>query len=122
MISGLTLSEWYINRLTRLWIDRGSMLSAHNMFNEGLNQFYTMLFSLNNELTADHKWRLFYAEQLAILPGDFESAMENVMRVRALDEAEIVRRREAFMRMWEEMLPKIDKETSMKYENFKDTV
>ena len=122
MISGLTLSEWYVNRLTRLWIDRGSVLSAHNMFSEGLNQFYAMLFSLNNQLTADHKWRLFYAEQLTNLPKDFESAIGNVMRVQALDEAEIVRRRDAFMGMWEEMLPKIENETGMKYQDFKDTV
>lgn len=55
MMSVLTLSEWYINRLTRLRIGRGSLLSAHNMVNEGSNQFPAMLFSLNNELIADHK-------------------------------------------------------------------
>jgi len=41
------------------------------------------------------------------------------MRVQALGGAEIVRRRDAFMRMREEVLPKIEKETGMKYEGFK---
>ncbi len=34
MMSGLTLSEWYINRLTKLWIERGNIVSAHHMFDQ----------------------------------------------------------------------------------------
>ena len=46
MMSGLSLSEWYINRLTQLWIERGNIISAHHMFNQGLNYFFDMLFEI----------------------------------------------------------------------------
>ena len=34
IMSGFTLSEWYVNRLTQLWIERGNMISAHHMFDQ----------------------------------------------------------------------------------------
>jgi hypothetical protein len=39
LIRGITLAEWYINRLTQLWIDRGSLISAYDMFAEGYRSF-----------------------------------------------------------------------------------
>jgi hypothetical protein len=105
LISRITLSGWYINRLTDLWIARGSVASAHCMFNEGLNQIFNMLFSLNNRLVADHKWRYWYAEQLAVLPSDFPPRMAEVMALHASTADEVKRRRAAFMSMWREMLP-----------------
>lgn len=32
VMSGFVLSEWYINRLTDLWVERGNMLSAQHIF------------------------------------------------------------------------------------------
>src|SRR5512135_3472526 len=31
LMSGLCLSEWYVNRLTDLWVQRGNITSAHHM-------------------------------------------------------------------------------------------
>jgi hypothetical protein len=87
LISGITLSEWYINRLV-----------------------------------ADHKWRYYYAERLDILPADFGVQMEKVMVLNALNEEELRRRRDAFMVMWRQMLPLVEKDVLMKYEEFKNTV
>jgi hypothetical protein len=122
MVSGLTLSEWYVNRLTDLWIDRGSIVSAHHMIHEGLNHFYSLLFVLNNQLVADHKWRAFYAEKLDILPTNFASKMEEVMLVHAFTKTELLRRKEAFMSMWKEILPRVEKHAGKKYDDFRDTV
>jgi hypothetical protein len=38
LISGITLTEWYIKRLTALWVDRGSIRSAHSMFDQSLRR------------------------------------------------------------------------------------
>jgi hypothetical protein len=122
MISGITQSQWYIDSLTQTWVDRGSVLSAHGMFGPGLDHFFEALFGLNDRLVADFKWRLFYAERLDVLPTDFHSRMTEVMKVRALDEEELKRRRDAFMAMWHELLPLIEKEVGMRFDEFKDTV
>lgn len=122
MISGITQAEWYINRLTTLWMDRGSVPSAHGMFGPGLDHFFEALFGLNGKLVADFKWRLFYAERLSALPKDFSRRMAEVMMVRSLDESELRRRRDAFMAMWQELLPRIEEEVGMKFDEFKDTV
>jgi hypothetical protein len=122
LVSGITLSEWYINRLTRMWVDRGSLTSAHTMFNEGINRFYDMLFGLNNQLVADHKWRSYYAERLSILPTDFTDCMKQVLVCNAITENELLRRRAAYMSMWNEMLPLVEEEVHSNYEEFKNTV
>ena len=43
LMSEFVLSEWYINRLTHLWVERGNLISAHHMFDQGLNYFFGML-------------------------------------------------------------------------------
>lgn len=122
MISGITLSEWYINRLTALWVDRGSLPSAHSMFSPGLDHFYEALFGLNGKLVADFKWRLFSAQRLEVLPEDFGARIAEVLQARALDEVELRRRRDSFMAMWRQMLPRVEREVGASYEEFKDTV
>jgi len=122
MISGITQSRSYIDSLTQTWVDRGSVSSAHGMFGPGMDHFFEALFGLNDRLVADFKWRLFYAEQLDILPADFHSRMAEIMTVRSLDESEVRRRRDAFMTMWQDLLPRIEKEVGMKFDEFKDTV
>lgn len=121
LISGITLSEWYINRLTALWVDRGSIAGAHGMFARGLDHFHDALFSLNDRLAADHKWRSFAAERLPVLPTDFRTRMEEVSLVHALSVDELARRREAFMTMWREVLALVERDVGMAYEVFKDT-
>ncbi len=122
LISGITLAEWYINRLTALWVERGSIASAHGMFARGLDHFHDMLFSLNDRLVADHKWRSFAAERLPVQPADFRARMEEVTLVHALTVEDLARRREAFMAMWREMLPLVERDVGMAYDEFKDTV
>ena len=115
MMSGLTLSEWYINRLTQLWIERGNIISAHHMFNQGLMYFFDMLFSLNNELVPDMKWRYYCVEQLERLPRNFQERVKDTMILCSFSLEELERRRKAFMDMWEEMKPIIEREVQMSY-------
>ena len=39
LMSGFVLSEWYVNRLTRLWVERGNIVSAHHMIEPGIDLF-----------------------------------------------------------------------------------
>jgi hypothetical protein len=122
LIAGITLSEWYINRLTALWVQRGSIVSAHSMFSPGLSCFFDVLFGLNNRLVADHKWRYYCAERLEILPPGFGVRMARVMELKALDEDDLKRRRDAFMGMWRDMLPLVEQDVGLRWDEFKDTV
>lgn len=116
MMSGLTLSEWYSNRLTHLWVERGDIISAHRMFDQGLNYFFDMLFGLNNQLVADMKWRYYCAEQLERLPHNFQKQIKATMILHSVSMEELERRKKAFMDMWGEMKPIIEREVQMSFE------
>jgi len=116
MMSGLTLSEWYINRLTHLWVERGNIISAHHMFDQGLNYFFDMLFGLNNQLVADMKWRYYCVEQLERLPHNFQENIKNTMILHSFSIEELERRQTFFMEMWREMKPIIENEVQMTFE------
>ncbi len=122
LMSGLSLSEWYINRLTRLWIERGSLVSAHHMFSQGLNYFLEMLFGLNNQLVADMKWRYYCAERLERLPSNFQEHVKAILTLRAVTTDELERRRAVFMEMWQEMKPVIEQEVHLSYEEINQLV
>jgi hypothetical protein len=116
MMSGLTLSEWYVNRLTRLWIERGNIVSAHHMFDQGLNYFYDMLFGLNNQLVADMKWRYYCVEKLEILPAHFKEKIKETMILHTFSIEELERRQKAFMEIWQEMKPVIEEQVQMSFD------
>lgn len=116
LMSGLTLSEWYINRLTDLWVERGNLVSAHHMFDEGLNHFFNMLFAWNDELVADLKWRYYCVEKLAHLPSNFQERIKDTMLLQSFSVDELERRKAAFMEMWQEMSPIVEKEVQMSYD------
>jgi hypothetical protein len=122
LMSGLVLSEWYINRLTRLWVERGNIISAHHMFDQGLNYFFDMLFAINDQLVADMKWRYYCVERLTRLPRNFHERIKEVMLLHAFTVEEIERRQRAFMEMWQEMVPPVEQEVKMAYDEFKDLV
>ena len=122
LMSGLALSEWYINRLTQLWVERGNIISAQHMFNQGLNYFFELLFAFNNQLVADMKWRYYCVEKLPLLPPNFHERIQEVMLLNAFTIEEIERRQRAFMVMWQFMLPLVEKEVKMPYTEIKDLV
>ena len=122
MIAGMALSNWYCDGLPRLWMARGNLVSAQHMFSEGLTHFFNALFGLNNELVADVKWRYYCAEQLAILPEKFKENIAEVLQVHAIDIADIESRQRAFTEMWQAILPRIEAEVGMPYDEFSKLV
>lgn len=118
MIEGMTQSFWYIDSLPQLWISRGNLVSAQHMFSEGLTHFFEALFGLNNELVADVKWRYYCTEQLATLPDKFKENIAEVLQVHAFDTADITRRQRAFMEIWQAILPQIEAEVGMPFDEF----
>jgi len=122
MMWGLSMSEWYISRLTQLWVERGNLTSAHHMVSEGLNYFMDMLFALNDQLVADPKWKYYCAERLKQLPANFRERMQEVMTVHAISIEELDRRRKSFIEMWETMRPIIEHEVHLSYEEINQLV
>jgi hypothetical protein len=122
LMSGISLSEWYINRLTHLWVERGNLISAHHMFTQGLNYFFDMLFALNDQLVADMKWRYYCAEKLLRLPPHFQEHIKETMILQAFSVEELDRRIRAFMAMWQDMLPIVEQELQMSYAEFSQLV
>jgi predicted nucleotidyltransferase len=116
MMSGLTLSEWYVNRLTKLWVERGNIISAHHMIDQGLIYFFDMLFGLNDELVADMKWRYYCVEQLERLPHDFQERIKAIMVLHSLTTEELERRKSSFMEIWREMQPMVEAEVQISFE------
>jgi hypothetical protein len=122
LMSGLTLSEWYVNRLTQMWVERGNPVSAQHMIAQGLLYFCDMLFGLNGELVPDMKWRWYCAEQLAKLPRNFQDRIQDVMVLRDFSGEELERRKDAFMEMWREIRPEVEAETGMTFEEMLEVV
>ncbi len=122
MMSGLSLSEWYVNRLTQLWVERGNLVSAQHMFDQGLLYFFDMLFGLNNELVADMKWRYYCMEQLEQLPRDFTERIREIMTLHGFTLEELDRRKAAFMDMWREMLPVIEGKVKLTFKEIEELV
>ncbi len=116
VMSGFTLSEWYVNRLTQLWIERGNRISAQHMFDQGINYFFDMLFGLNNELVADTKWRYYCVEQLERLPDHFQERIKETMLLHSFTMDELERRKKVFMEMWAEMKPIVEAEIQMTFD------
>ena len=122
LMSGLVLSEWYINRLTSLWVERGNIISAQHMFEQGLIYFFDMLFAMNNQLVADMKWRYYCVERLTRLPQHFCESIQDVMLLNAFSVEEIERRKRAFMKMWKQMVHLVEQEVQMSYDEIKELV
>jgi len=118
MIEGMTQSNWCIDTLPRLWIERGNLVSAHHIFHQGITHFFDALFGLNNTLVADFKWQYFCVEQLPLLPPNFHQGIQEVLRISEFSEAEVERRRQAFMDMWSWVLPRVEAEVKMPYDEF----
>ncbi|MGA2503238.1 MAG: hypothetical protein ABSG01_04020 [Anaerolineales bacterium] len=122
LMSGLALSDWYINSLAHLWVERGNMVSAHHMFDQGLNYFFDLLFAINNELVADMKWRYYCVEKLPRLPRNFHERIKDVMLLKEFSVEEIDRRQQAFMELWQQMVPLVEQEVKMPYAEIKNLV
>jgi hypothetical protein len=108
LMSGLALSDWYINSLTHLWVERSNMISAHHMFDQGLNYFFELLFAINYELVADMKWRYYCVEKLPKLPLNFQERIKEVLLLKEYSIEEIDRRQGAFMELWQQMVPLVE--------------
>jgi len=122
MIEGMTQSEWCISTLPRLWAARGDLAGAQYQFNEGINFFLNAMFGLNDRLVPDFKWRYYCAARLPVLPPGFRSGMEDLLRVSAFDQVDIDRRFQAFMGLWQAVLPLVEAEVCLPFNEFAQLV
>ena len=108
--------------MTSLWVERGNIISAQHMFAQGLTNFFEMLFAINDELVADMKWQYYCVERLTRLPQHFRENIQEVMILNEFSVEEIERRKRVFMKMWQQMVPQVEQEVQMPYEEFKELV
>jgi hypothetical protein len=122
LMSGFVLSEWYVNRLTQLWVERGNIISAHHMIGQGLIYFFDMLFGWNNQLVADMKWRYYCVEKLEKLPEKFPARIQDIMMIRAFTLEELERRKSVFLEMWREVKPVVEQELKLTFDEMLEMV
>ena len=116
MMSGLTLSEWYINQLTELWVGRGNLISAHQMFDQGLIYFSDMLFGLNDEWVAGYEVAILLRRETGTITRQFPGTDQGQYGSAFIFIGRVERRQKAFMGMWNEMKPMIEEEVQMSYD------
>ena len=122
MIDGIVQSEWYINDLSKTWVERGDLLCAFHQFGKGLSHFFNAIFSFNNELIPDYKWKLNIIKQMNILPKNFNKKLEEVLLTKEISEEEVERKRKAFMFLWKDFLPLVEKEVGLSFKNMEKLV
>jgi len=118
LIEGTTQSEWYIRELTNSWTERGDVASAHSMINYGIDHFLNALFIFNNQLIPAQKWKFYWAQRLHWLPKNFVKKIKEVYQTNNFNRAELESRRRAFMYLWNQLLPKVEREVGMKFKEF----
>ncbi len=113
MIEGTIQSEWFCNSMPELWVSRGDIVSAHAVFDKGMQHFYEALFAFNNCLVPYEKWRINYARKLPWVPKKFDEKLKEIYLVKSLSKKELERRKNAFMYIWNQFAPKIEKEVKL---------
>jgi predicted nucleotidyltransferase len=119
IMEGTVQSEWFANRLPKVWVSRGDMLSAHAMFGYGVSYLLQAVFAINKRLIPYKKWDLNYSRKLPWLPDRFHEKLGEIYTMRDLTREEIDRRRRAFMYIWGPVRKRAEKEIGIKFEVFK---
>lgn len=122
IIEGITQSEWYCNVMSKSWVYRGDVLSAHHSINNALEELLKALFALNNELLPAKKWQIYQSYSLKWLPDRFREKLMQITIVKSVSIEELQRRRDALNYLWNQMLPRAEKEVAMKFSQFKKLV
>ncbi len=122
IIEGVTQSEWYCNEASESWVHRGDVMSAHRSINLALEYLFKALFGLNNQLLPSEKWLMYEAQQLSWLPEGFSRMLRKITLVREVSVGELQKRRSALNYLWRQMLQRAEKETGMKFSEFKKLV
>ncbi|HDH91700.1 MAG TPA: DUF4037 domain-containing protein [Candidatus Aenigmarchaeota archaeon] len=122
IIEGMTQSEWYCNHCSELWLYRKDIISAHYSISLALEYLMRALFGLNNQLLPAKKWLIYQVQRLKWLPKGFNEKLKEIMLVKDFSVKELKRRRNALIYLWEQMLPRAEKEVGMKFDEFKNLV
>jgi predicted nucleotidyltransferase len=115
--------KWYccppkdgVGTVAEAWVDRGDLASAHYCVSYGVDLFLEALFAVNGEFLPPPKWRIFYSHRLKWLPEGYEALLKEAMLFRAFSVEELDRRLAAVRKLWGSLLPRIEQETGLKWE------
>ncbi len=78
--------------------------------------------SLNNQLVPDMKWRYYCVEKYERLPHNFRDRIKDIMILNSISIEELDRRQAAFMGMWQEMKPTIEREVQLSFDEMLQNV
>jgi hypothetical protein len=122
IIQGITLSDYFCNRNSKSWVYRDDILSAHNSINTALDELLRTLFALNNELIPSVKWKIFLSQYLKWLPNKFVGSLNEILLLKDFSVEELQRCRKALNFLWKQILPKVEDEVRMKFNEFAKSV
>lgn len=113
LMKGTVQSEWRCLDLSKSWTQRGDLLSAHAMFLKGLDHFLDALYVYNHELIPDPKWKVYFSYQLKWLPKNYKKLFTECLLMKSLTLKDLERRRNAFMKLWNPLAKRAEKELGM---------
>ncbi len=119
LMEGLEQSHYFCVNVPEKWVRRGDILAAHHCFCYGIDMLLQTLFALNKTHVPADPWRLWCARRLEYKPRGFEKNLREMMIVKELSKQELERRKKAFLRVWKNLKPVVEKEVGRKWEDFK---
>ncbi|RDE12717.1 MAG: hypothetical protein C4K47_07315 [Candidatus Thorarchaeota archaeon] len=106
--------KWYccppsddVSTIVETSIERGDLTAAHYCLNYGLELLIRILFALNKAFLPPPKWRIIYSKELRWHPANYETALEEILRIRSLSKTEIERRLKLIRELWSETAARI---------------
>ena len=87
---------WLGTMVSKSWIERGDILSAHTTLTLGVEYLIDYLFLKNREFVPHKKWKFFFVKKLRKLPPDFSKNLNKALLVKSYSKKDVLRRIKAF--------------------------
>lgn len=97
--------------IAEAWVERGDPMIAHYCINYAIELLIEVIFALNKEFLPPPKWRIFYSYKLKWLPKDYKKLLKEAIKIPNFSSKELNRRLKAVRRLWDGIIPRIEKQT-----------
>ena len=100
-----------VGTIAEAWVKRGDPMIAHYCINYAIELLIEVIFALNKEFLPPPKWRIFYSYKLKWLPKDYKKLLKEAIKISNFSSKEFDRRLKAVRKLWDSIIPKIEKQT-----------
>lgn len=98
---------WLVNINPLRQVERGYILNGMDLLNTGLDLLIEGIYLYNRRYRPHPKWRIEIAKDLAWTPTDFVENLKDAFTVSAINQKEILRRREVLTSMFSKLEAKV---------------